>query len=95
MKKNLFIACVSLLFFCFQFKSSVTSLPKPSISKDSAIVPLIVIDNIKWINPYQVKSITLYKDSAAIAKYGAAGINGVIVFEMLNTPLAQENKKKR
>jgi TonB-dependent SusC/RagA subfamily outer membrane receptor len=47
--------------------------------------PLVFIDsvesdlNILWINPDDIKSIDILKDSTAVAKYGEKAKNGVII----------------
>lgn len=54
--------------------------------------PLYVVDGmavqaapggaLPWINPHDVKSISVLKDAAATSIYGSRGANGVIVVEM-------------
>lgn len=55
--------------------------------------PLLVIDGlptegkIEDLNPYDVQSITVLKDAAATAIYGARGSNGVIIVTTRNAPI--------
>ena len=56
-------------------------------SINSSTYPLFVVDgtpmnDISWINPYDVKSIDVLKDSSSCALYGVRGANGVIVIRM-------------
>ena len=52
---------------------------------DANINPLVMVDNIKTdmqhlvLDPKNIESINVYKDSAAIAKFGEAGKHGVII----------------
>lgn len=53
-------------------------------SINSGTDPLFVVDgtaveDISWINPHDVKSIDVLKDSSATSLYGVRGANGVIV----------------
>lgn len=43
------------------------------------IVDGIAVEDISWINPHDVKSIDVLKDSSATSMYGVRGANGVIV----------------
>lgn len=56
-------------------------------SINSSTDPLFVVDgtpmsDISWINPHDVKSIDVLKDSSSCALYGVRGANGVIVIRM-------------
>jgi len=53
-------------------------------SINSGTDPLFIVDgtpfeDISWINPHDVKSIDVLKDSSATSLYGVRGANGVIV----------------
>lgn len=43
------------------------------------IVDGVPVDGIGWVNPNNVKSITVLKDSSACSIYGSRGANGVII----------------
>lgn len=43
------------------------------------VVDNVVVDNVKWLSPTDIKSITVLKDASACAIYGVRGANGVIV----------------
>jgi TonB-dependent SusC/RagA subfamily outer membrane receptor len=43
------------------------------------VVDNVPVDNVKWLSPNDVKSITVLKDASACAIYGVRGANGVIV----------------
>ena len=43
------------------------------------IVDGVAIEDISWINPHDVKSIDVLKDSSATSLYGVRGANGVII----------------
>ncbi|WP_299583878.1 TonB-dependent receptor [uncultured Sunxiuqinia sp.] len=47
--------------------------------------PLIIIDgvatSINWINPHDIKSVTILKDAASASIYGSRAANGVILIE--------------
>lgn len=43
------------------------------------VVDGIAVEDISWINPHDVKSIDVLKDSSATSMYGVRGANGVIV----------------
>lgn len=55
--------------------------------------PLLVIDGlptegkIEDLNPYDIQSVTVLKDAAATAIYGARGSNGIIIVTTKNAPL--------
>ncbi len=52
-------------------------------STTGSTAPLVIVDNIprsfNSLNPNDVESITILKDAAAVAPYGVAGANGVIL----------------
>jgi TonB-dependent SusC/RagA subfamily outer membrane receptor len=49
--------------------------------------PLAIVNSIEtelgnfWLNPDKIKSVSVLKDSAAIAEYGDKGKNGVLIIE--------------
>lgn len=43
------------------------------------IVDGIAVEDISWINPHDVKTIDVLKDSSATSMYGVRGANGVII----------------
>ena len=43
------------------------------------VVDGIAVEDISWINPHDVKSIDVLKDSSATSMYGVRGANGVIL----------------
>lgn len=51
---------------------------------------IITKDGMKALNPNQIKSIEVLKDSAAIMRYGLPGANGVV---LITTKTAQEKPK--
>lgn len=48
------------------------------------VVDNVPVDNVKWLSPTDVKSITVLKDASACAIYGVRGANGVIVITTKN-----------
>ncbi len=53
------------------------------ISSTGSTQPLLIVDNIprdfQYLDPNSIESITVLKDAAAVAPYGVAGANGVIL----------------
>lgn len=62
------------------------------VSTTSGHIPLVVVDgvmmesfNYDYINPSEIESISLLKDAAATAIYGARGANGVVLIRTRKT----------
>ena len=84
MKK--YISWLVLLALCNNSVSGQTRIVLDGPSRiDSTKMPLVFVDTFRTtmkhlvINPDQIKSINIFKDSAAISKFGEAGKNGTIV----------------
>jgi TonB-dependent SusC/RagA subfamily outer membrane receptor len=45
------------------------------------VVDGVKVEDISWISPVEVKSVSILKDASA-SLYGARGANGVIIIEM-------------
>jgi hypothetical protein len=79
-----------ILFTLFSFNSANGQtriiLDRPG-QHDSTIIPLVMVDNYKTdmlhliLDPKNIESIHVYKDSAAIAKFGESGKQGVVLIQ--------------
>lgn len=61
--------------------SSINSSNDPLYVVDGVPVQADPGGSLSWINPYDVKSITVLKDAAATSIYGSRAANGVIIVE--------------
>ena len=87
-------------------KADTVKTPESTLEQanfQKATDPLIVIDGnkqylkglaaAKVVNPENIASINIIKDKAAVGKYGADGINGVIEIATKNASLRNYNSK--
>ena len=69
--------------------SSSDTTAKKSVFSDNPNTPLFIVDGkevtaeeAKLIKPADIKSMEVFKDKDALAKYGEKGKNGVIIITM-------------
>ncbi|TCD12700.1 hypothetical protein EZ449_01255 [Pedobacter frigidisoli] len=96
--KNIIIFMLAIGFTLNGFAQKADSIKTPSLRLKSASMatsePLIVVDGNKQyikgtsslnaIDPNNIESITIWKDSTAIAKYGVDGFGGVVEIKTKN-----------
>ena len=77
---------IILMFVCNCVSGQTISFSGPGITQPGGR-PLVIVDSFKTAmnyfvcDPGKIESITIYKDSTAIAKYGGAGKFGVVVIQ--------------
>ncbi|HET9571433.1 MAG TPA: TonB family protein [Bacteroidales bacterium] len=84
MKKSLPYLLIVILFSLFSSLMAQTRIDEhnaPLLVVDGKIQPYTMIRDTSQIKPADINNITVLKDSAAKARYGSKGINGVILIE--------------
>lgn len=56
------------------------------------VVDGVLLNDITWLNPYDIASINILKDASATSIYGNRGANGVIIIETKDGSGASESK---
>jgi TonB-dependent SusC/RagA subfamily outer membrane receptor len=78
---------IAAIFVCC-LATAATAQKRAYVSQSASLneqPPLVLVDSVEtslndlWINPANIESMNVLKDSAAIAKYGDKGKNGVIL----------------